>query len=61
MKLYCLRILLHHVPGAVDYDSLRTVKDVVCATFQAACIELGLLDDENELDKAMDEAFLVQL
>ena len=38
MELYCLRILLHHVPGAVDYESLRTVKDVVCATFQAACI-----------------------
>ena len=60
MELYFLRVLLYHVPGAVDYVSLRTVKDVVGATFQTACIELGLLDDEKEWDKAMDEAFLVQ-
>ena len=60
MELYCLRILLHHVPGAVDYNSLKTVNGVRCETFQAACIELGLLDDEKELDKAMNEAFLIQ-
>ena len=60
MELYCLRLLLHHVPGALDFSSLKTVKGVGCESFQAACIELGLLDDEKELDKAMNEAFLIQ-
>ena len=60
MELYCLRLLLHHVPGAVDFSSLKTVNDIVCETFQAACIELGLLDDEKELDKAIEEAFMIQ-
>ena len=60
MELFCLRLLLHHVPGAVDYNSLKTVNGVESETFQAACIELGLLDDEKELDKAMNEAFLIQ-
>ena len=60
LELFSMRLLLHHVPGAVDYTSLRTVNGVVFSTFQEACIERGLLDDETELDKVMDEAFLIQ-
>jgi hypothetical protein len=60
LELFSMRLLLHHVPGAVDYSSLRTLNGVVFPTFQAACIERGLLEDETELDKVMDEAFLIQ-
>ena len=60
IELYCLRLLLHHVSGAENFVSLRTVNGTVLPSFQAACIELGLMDDEAELDKVMDEAFLIQ-
>ena len=56
MELYCLRVLLHHVPGSTSYDDLRTVNGVLFPSFQAACIELGLMEDESELDRALDEA-----
>ena len=59
LELYSLRLLLHHVPGALDYTCLRTVGGTVFPSFQAACIELGLLEDETELDKVMEEAFLI--
>ena len=36
MELYCLRLLLHHVPGAESFSSLRTVNGAVQPTFQAA-------------------------
>ena len=60
VELYCLRLLLHHVPGAKTFEDIRTVKGNILPSFQAACIELGLMDDEKELDKVMDEAFLIQ-
>ena len=60
MEVYSLRLLLHHVSGAESYEDLRTVNGQTLPSFQAACIELGLMDDESELDKAMEEAFLVQ-
>ena len=55
-----MRLLLHHVPGAISYTELRSVDAVVFPTFQAACIARGLMDDESELGKVMDEAFLIQ-
>ena len=39
VELYCLRLLLHHVPGATDFESLRTVKGTLLPSFQSACIE----------------------
>ena len=50
IELYCLRILLHHVPGACGYDELKTVNGNILPSFQAACVELGLLDDETEIN-----------
>ena len=60
MELYSLRVILHHVPGATSYAQLRTVKGKVFPTFHSACIELGLMDDEQELDRALDEATSLQ-
>ena len=48
LELFSLRLLLHHVCGAVDFADLRTINGIIFPTFQAACIELGLLEDETE-------------
>jgi hypothetical protein len=52
-ECYYLRILLHHVKGATSFSSLRTVNGRVCATFKLACQSLGLLEDENHLQRLM--------
>ena len=53
---YCLRVLLLHVPGATSYEHLRSYNGVTHDTFQAACIARGLLDDDQEWDRALSEA-----
>ena len=57
MEQYSLRLILHHVPGARSYEDLRTVNGELRPTFHSAAVSLGLLEDDAELDKAMDEAF----
>ncbi|XP_074341884.1 uncharacterized protein LOC141679280 [Apium graveolens] len=47
-ELWFLRLLLTKVRGATSYESLRTVKGQTYNTFQEACKEYGLLDDDNE-------------
>ena len=56
MELYSLRLILHNTAGATSYEELRTVDGEVRASFQAAAIALNLLEDDKELDKALDEA-----
>jgi hypothetical protein len=54
---YYLRILLHNVPGAVSYETLRTGADgYVAATFQEACRRRGLLNDDQEWRECLAEA-----
>ena len=60
MELYALRVLLHHVQGPRNYEDLKTVNGVLFPSFQSACIELGLMDDEAELDRALVEAASLQ-
>ena len=55
-ETYFLRMLLHHQTGATSYADLKTVGGELLATFQAACLRLGLLDDDAEIDKVMEEA-----
>jgi len=55
-ELWHLRLLLYHKPGATSFEDLRTIEGTVHATFQGACLALGLLDDDNEKDKVMEEA-----
>jgi hypothetical protein len=50
---YYLRILLNHVRGATSYESLRTVRGVVCHTFREACQKLCLITSNGSLDEAM--------
>ena len=58
---YCLRILLHHVPGATSFDDLKTVDGEVMETFKDACIRRQLLTDDKEWDHAMTEAATFQM
>ncbi|KAI2500063.1 helicase [Fragilaria crotonensis] len=48
--------MLTVVKGATSFEALRTVDDVLCPTFQDACRTLGLLDDDTEWHRAMQEA-----
>jgi hypothetical protein len=58
---YYLRLLLATVPGATSYADLRTTakgtpQEVIHATFKAACLARGLLQDDEEWDRCLDEA-----
>ena len=55
-----MRILLHHVRGARSFEEMRTIKGEIFPTFHSVCIELGLMDSEEELDRALDEAASLQ-
>ena len=50
-------MLLHHVPGATDYDDLKTGLDaVIQETFKQATLALGLLDSDDKWDECLKEA-----
>ncbi len=56
IELYHLRMLLYHIPGAKSFADLRTINGVEEPTFRAACLKMGLLDDDSENDRAIEEA-----
>ena len=56
---YFLRTLLLHVRGPMSYDDLRTYNGVTYGTFQEACIAQGLIDNDQEWDRALTEALLL--
>jgi hypothetical protein len=58
---YYLRFLLNHVRGATSYESLRTVRGVLCRTFRDACEKLGLITSDGSLDEAMSEVSHFQM
>ena len=41
---------------ATSFDNLRTVDGILQLSFAAACLELGLIKNEEECRKAMTEA-----
>nr|CAD2193082.1 unnamed protein product [Meloidogyne enterolobii] len=61
---YHLRLLLLNVKGATSYEDLRTVKRLdnlilnirKYATFAEACLARGLIRDDDEWKKALEEA-----
>jgi len=56
IELFHLRILLLHVRGATSFQELRTVNNEIHQTFTAACLALGLIEDDEEWYRAMNEA-----
>ncbi|KAH0603160.1 uncharacterized protein H6S33_008164 [Morchella sextelata] len=55
---YYLRLLLTVVRGAKSFDDLRTVVGALQRTFKAACLALGLLEDDREWVQCFTEAVL---
>jgi len=56
IELFNLRILLLHVRGATSFEELKTVNNEIHHTFTAACLALGLIEDDEEWNRAMNEA-----
>ncbi|XP_058810633.1 uncharacterized protein LOC131675610 [Phymastichus coffea] len=55
IELFHLILLLLHVKGAVSFESLRTVDNVAHPTFTAACLALGLIENDDEWKHALEE------
>ena len=60
MERYYLRVLLHNRAGAVSFADLRTVNGTEHPSFKIACQAMGLLEDDSEIDKAMEEAVSIR-
>ncbi|XP_036144291.1 uncharacterized protein LOC118646109 [Monomorium pharaonis] len=56
IELFHLRLLLLTVKGATSFQDLRTVNNVVHETYTAACLTLGLIEDDEQWKRAMHEA-----
>ena len=54
--LYYLRILLHYVKGPTSFENLRTYDGTVLPTFKDACKARGLLQDDDQWYKTLEDA-----
>ncbi|XP_058122371.1 uncharacterized protein LOC131285143 [Anopheles ziemanni] len=61
MERYCLRLLLCYRNGPTSFEDLRTVSSSVCGSFQEAAARSGLLHDESEWDRSLQEAVSFQM
>ncbi|GJX28945.1 ATP-dependent DNA helicase PIF1-like protein [Tanacetum coccineum] len=53
---YFLRMLLNVVKGPQSFEELLTVNKRICMTFKEACFYYGLLNDDREWTRAIQEA-----
>ena len=53
---FYLRLLLKYKKGAKNYKDLRQINNKQCETFEEACTEFGLLQNEDHWIKCMQEA-----
>lgn len=61
VEAYHLRLLLLNVPGATSFDYLRTIDGVVYDTFKQAALARGLIVDDREWFRCMEEAALYMM
>jgi len=52
------RLLLTVVLGATSFDNLRTINSQTYATFQQACLALGIIQDDTEWIQCFEEAIV---
>ena len=50
----------YYPPGPTSSQDLRTVQDNICYTFREACLVRGLLENDQHLTLAMEEATVTQ-
>ena len=53
---YFLKLLLSHKSGATDYDDLKVHDGIAYQTFKATCLAMGLLEDDQEWMRSLEEA-----
>jgi len=58
---YHLRLLLLHVVGATSFEDLRSYENVTYPTFKAAATARGLILDDMEWQRALEEASSFQM
>lgn len=58
VELFHLKILLSNVKGATTYECLKTYNNKTYSTFKDACLARGLIQDDKEIEKIMQEATL---
>lgn len=56
IELYHLRLLLLNVPGATEFKDLKTYNSVTYNTFREAALARGLIVDDGEWKRCMEEA-----
>ena len=55
-ECFCILIKLWHSKGATSFADLRTVQGQQLETFKRACMQLGLLQNNNEWDQCFTDA-----
>jgi len=48
-------MLLHKVRGPTCFNDMRIVDGILFETYQAACLAMGLLEDDNQWDETLKE------
>ena len=56
VELFRLRLLLLHCKGVTSFDDLKNVNGVQYQTFSEVCLTLGLIEDDEEWCRAIQEA-----
>ncbi|KAF8077513.1 hypothetical protein N665_1031s0003 [Sinapis alba] len=54
-QLYYLRVLINKVKGPRCYNDIKTNKGIILPSYEEACYELGLLDDDKEYIEGLKE------
>ncbi|XP_043479916.1 uncharacterized protein LOC122509746 [Leptopilina heterotoma] len=56
IELFHLRLLLLTTKGATSFKDLKSVDGVIHETFTSACLALGLIEDDHEWVRTIEEA-----
>ena len=61
--VYYLRLLLHdnHCKGKISFSDMLKLPNGTCETYKQVCCELGLLADDKEWERALEEAGVTKL
>ena len=58
---FALRLLLLHRRGVTSFEDLRTVDGLLCDTFRDAARAMGLLEDDTEHQRCLQEAAIMNM